>query len=77
MVCMTKLEYILQEAESLTPIERSELIARLAESSAEDGDAEEIGAGLRGLAAWTESGNGENWEQFYPDSLRRNRRSPA
>jgi hypothetical protein len=68
---MVSLKYILQEARSLSPAERAELIAQLLDQAGKELDAYETEVGHRGLAAWTESTRGESWEAFYPDGLRK------
>lgn len=67
---MTKLESLLSAARSLTNAERrrlAELLLQQADLEAEEDDA---AAGLRGLQAWTESASGEDWSEYYPDTLR-------
>lgn len=68
---MTRLEAILKEAGALTPAERAELAALLAQEAEREAEAHEAGAGARGLAAWTESASDEDWSEFYPSTLQR------
>ena len=73
---MTKLEAILRDADSLSPAERSELVAILSQQEAPADVNDELAAGLHGLAAWTQSTRNESWEEFYPEALQ-NGRGPA
>ena len=68
---MTKLESILSEVKSLSPAERAELVAKLEEQTASEVEADDLAAGRRGLAAWTDSAKNDNWEPHYPQSLRK------
>ena len=70
---MTKVESILIEVKSLSPAERAELVAKLEEQTTLEVEANDLAAGQRGLAAWTDSARNENWEPYYPKSLRNNR----
>jgi hypothetical protein len=70
---MTRLENLLQEARSLSPVELARLLDELHHHAGSLSSAEEIEIGLRGLAAWTESSRDENWEAFYPPTLRNGR----
>ena len=67
---MVSLKSILVEARSLSPTERAELIAKLLEQIALEGQADDAAGGRRGLASWTESTRGESWEEYYPENLR-------
>ncbi len=74
---MASLESILVSARELSPAERAELVTKLLAETAEDLDADEAAAGLRGLAAWTESTRDESWEPYYPPDLRSTRESES
>lgn len=67
---MTKLDAILEQVSRLSPAERDQLRRLLFAEGIEDGGADEVAIGKRGLAAWTESAPGEDWSPFYPDTLR-------
>ena len=67
---MTPLEAILKEVDSLSVGERAQLVQLLLAATQGDPEADEVAAGQRGLAAWTESSRNESWSDFYPDSLR-------
>lgn len=67
---MTKLETILEQASVLSPVEREQLLYLLTAQTSGDAAQDEIALGNRGLAAWTESAQGEDWSMFYPDALR-------
>jgi len=69
---MMNLEAILQEARSLSPTERAELVAILLQQADWDAGPDDVAAGQRGLTAWTESARDESWSEFYPDTLRNN-----
>ncbi len=70
---MTKVEAILEQAHGLSPGEREQLLRLLAAQAFRECADDDAAVGKRGLAAWTESTQGENWSTFYPDT-RRNRR---
>ncbi len=72
---MTKLEVILEQANGLSPSEREELLRLLSTHGFSDDTEEEAAVGRRGLAAWTQSTQVENWSMFYPDALRNGGRS--
>ena len=67
---MSRLESILSEAQALTNAERLKLAELLFKQASLEAEVDETGAGQRGLCAWTESAGGENWSEYYPDSLR-------
>jgi hypothetical protein len=67
---MVSLKSILVEANSLSPTERAELIAKFLEQIALEERADDAGVTQRGLAAWTEFTQGETWEEYYPENLR-------
>ena len=77
MQMMTRLETILRDARALSADELAQLLAALLAESASADDADEAGAGQRGLAAWTESTRDEDWSAFYPESLRNGRSRSA
>lgn len=66
---MVSLKSILIEVNSLSPVERTELLARLLEQIAQEAEADDAAVGERGLVAWTESTRGESWQEFYPEDL--------
>jgi hypothetical protein len=70
---MTKIEAILNDARCLSPAERAQLVEQLLEVSSGT-QADEVAAGQRGLAMWTEAVHGEDWSAFYPESLRNGQR---
>jgi hypothetical protein len=74
---MTKLESILRDARRLPPEELAQLLSALMESGDSHEEIEETLAGQRGLANWTESTRGEDWSEFYPESLRNGRGASA
>jgi hypothetical protein len=68
---MAKLEAIIfEQANRLSPVERELLCRHLSAQAYSDVAEDEGGVGKRGLAAWTESIQGEDWSMFYPDALR-------
>lgn len=67
---VTKVEAILQQAHNLSPAEREELVHCLAAQIFGGCADDEASVGRRGLAAWTESVQAEDWSMYYPDSLR-------
>lgn len=67
---MTKLEAILEQASALSPVERGQLLRLLSAQTFGEGADDEAAVGERGLAAWTESTQGEDWSTFYPATLR-------
>jgi hypothetical protein len=67
---MTKLEAILEQANGLSPVEREQLLHLLSAQAFGHGVDDEAAVGKRGLAAWTESTQAEDWSMFYPDALR-------
>ena len=67
---MTKLEAILEQANGLSPVQREQLVRLLSAQAFAQGGDDEAGAGKRGLVAWTESTQDEDWSMFYPDTLR-------
>ena len=67
---MTRLEAILEQAKGLSPVEREQLLHRLSAKAFGDSVDDEAAVGKRGLVAWTESTQGEDWSMFYPDTLR-------
>jgi hypothetical protein len=75
---MTKLDAILRDARMLSPDERVRLLAAMIEESAGEADADlDHAAGQRGLTAWTESVQGEDWSPFYPEGMGNGRSSSA
>lgn len=70
MVCMTKLESILQQARSLSPPELEELMKVLSSFAFDGREEDDAAVGRRGLAALTESTKDEDWSTYYPDELR-------
>jgi hypothetical protein len=66
---MSKLESLLSDAKSLTIAERRRLAELLLEQTALEAEADDAAAGQRGLRAWSESAMGEDWSEYYPDSL--------
>lgn len=73
---MTQMEFILQEFLALTPEQQSELTRRLLSHVFPDGNADDSAAGLRGLHAWTQSAQPEDWSAFYPAHLKTNGAQP-
>jgi hypothetical protein len=67
---MTKLEAILKDADELSQGEFERLVNLLLARVRDRDEDDEIALGRRGLAAWTESAQGEDWSGFYPDSLK-------
>ena len=67
---MTKLEAILEQANGLSPVEREQLLHRLSAQAFGESVDDEAAVGKRGLTAWTESTQDEDWSMFYPDTLR-------
>lgn len=63
---MTKLEAILRETDQLSPIEVQQLVKLLLARIPENGNDHESEVGQRGLSAWTESTQTEDWSEFYP-----------
>lgn len=74
---MASLESILLDARSLSASERTKLIEKLLGQAAGDIEADEVAIGQRGLAAWTQSTQGEDWEAYYPPALRNNGEHPS
>jgi hypothetical protein len=66
---MSRVESLLSEAKSLTNAERRRLAELLLEEAALEAGADDAATGLRGLRAWAEATAGEDWSEFYPDSL--------
>jgi hypothetical protein len=66
---MTKVESLLADAKSLTNAERRRLAELLLQQADLEAEADEKAAGLRGIRAWTESASGEDWSEYYPDTL--------
>lgn len=66
---MTKLDTIMEHVAHLSPDERAELIALLVRQPPSAAEIDEIAAGERGLAAWTESCREEDWSAYYPDTF--------
>ena len=69
-MAMTKLESLLSNAKSLTNAERRRLAELLLQQAELEAETDEKAAGQRGLRAWTESASGEDWSEYYPDTLR-------
>lgn len=67
---MTKLESILEQAKSLSPLELEELVHTLSTFAFNGSGEDDEAIGHRGLAALTESTKGDDWSVFYPDELR-------
>lgn len=67
---MTKLESILEQAGGLSPDERGQLLRLLSAQTFDDRADGETTVGKRGLSAWTESTQAEDWSKYYPDALR-------
>ncbi len=65
---MTRLESIYHDALALPKSEREELV-RLLLSQLPATENDDAGVSDRGLAAWTESSQGEDWTEFYPAEL--------
>jgi hypothetical protein len=65
---MTRFETIIQDALALPATEREELV-RLLLSRLSPTDDNDAGVGVRGLAAWAEVSQEEDWSVFYPPSL--------
>jgi hypothetical protein len=70
---MTKLDTIMAQVAHLSPDERAELIALLVRQPPGAAEIDEIAAGERGLAAWTESCRDEDWSAYYPETLNNQR----
>ncbi len=70
MVCMTKLESILEQAKSLSAPELDELMKALSSFAFDGCGEDDASVGKRGLAALTESTKNEDWSMYYPDELR-------
>ena len=68
---MADVNLILQQARMLSAVERMRLIEALLKEVATEADADEIGVGVRGLHAWSDSTRGEDWSEFYPAVLRK------
>jgi hypothetical protein len=66
---MTKLEAILREADGLSPTERQQLAHLLLAQDSGNGADHELAVGQRGLVAWTESTQHEDWSTYYPPGL--------
>ena len=67
---MTQLESILKGIDALSDDERAEILAKLLQIATPEPEADEIAAGQRGLASWTQSTRNESWTEFYPAELR-------
>lgn len=67
---MTKLEAILKQTDGLSPDQREQLVHLLSAQAFSQGGDDKAAIGKRGLAAWTESTQDEDWSMFYPDALR-------
>lgn len=67
---MTKVEAILEQAYRLSASEREELLRLLAAQAFSERDDDDAAVGMRGVAAWTQSTQGEDWSAYYPDTLR-------
>ncbi len=72
---MTKLEAILEQANRLSPVEREQVLHLLSVQAFGNSVDDDAAVGNRGLAAWTESTQAEDWSMFYPDALRNGGRS--
>lgn len=70
---MTKIEAILQEASALSERERRKLIELLRGQATNTGTLDDDGVGQRGLEAWTESTQAEDWSAYYPPELTNSR----
>lgn len=68
---MANFDSIFDDARALPPEDRIRLARMLMPEGAARNDADEIGVGERGLAAWTDSTRNEDWSEFYPTSLRK------
>ena len=68
-VMMVTLASILEQVNSLPPSDRTKLARLLFEQLEAEAEAEEMAVGQRGLTALTESTRGEDWAQYYPDTL--------
>jgi hypothetical protein len=66
---MTKLDAIMEQGAHLSPEERARLIAVLLHQLPGEAEIDEITAGERGLAVWTESCRDEDWSTYYPETL--------
>lgn len=66
---MTKLEAILEQASGLSRAEREQLLRLLCAQAFGDDADDGVAVGMRGLTAWTESTQGEDWSAFYPEGL--------
>ncbi len=67
---MKDFDAILQQTRSLSLADRLQLARVLFEEAKAEAQADEIDAGVKGLAAWTESTGDEDWSEFYPATLR-------
>jgi len=67
---MTKLEIVLEQANGLSTVEREQLLHLLSAQAFGESVDDDAAVGTRGLAAWTESTQDEDWSMFYPDTLR-------
>lgn len=70
------MEFILQELLALTLEQQSELTRKLLSHLFPDGNADDSAAGLRGLHAWTQSAQSEDWSAYYPPHLNNNGAKP-
>ena len=68
---MAEFDAILQRSRLLNLADRLKLARMLFEEARAEDRADEVEAGLRGLATWTESARGGDWSEFYPAGLRR------
>lgn len=68
---MANFDSIHDQARSLSPADRVRLAQLLLEEAGREDQNDEIGVGQRGLAAWSDSTRGEDWSEFYPNSLRK------
>lgn len=76
MVCMTKLESILEQAKRLSPPELEELMKALSSFLFDGSGEDDAAVGRRGLIALTESTKDEDWSMYYPDELRNGAKRP-
>jgi hypothetical protein len=68
---MTTFDSIHNQARTLSAAEQIRLAELLLREARDETSEDEAAIGRRGLAAWTDSAQSEDWSSFYPASLRR------